>query len=102
MAQRLGKNHDLLNLLVNCTPAQCKVILKVADDALVRTICECILNVLKETGEKKTFSSQEITVTLVEKSTPIERKDKIVVRHDGDFLSVLLPPVLCDLSSILV
>ena len=47
MAQRLRKNHDFLKLLVKCTPAQRKAILMVADDALVRTICEGVLNVLK-------------------------------------------------------
>ena len=56
MAQRLRKKHDFLKLLVKCTPAQRKAILKVADDALVRTICECVLNVLK--GEKA-LSPQE-------------------------------------------
>ena len=48
MAQRLRKNHDFLKLLVKCT-AQRKAVLKEADDALVKTICECVLNVLKET-----------------------------------------------------
>ena len=41
MAQRLRKSHDFLKLLVKCTPAKRKAILKAADDALVRTICEC-------------------------------------------------------------
>ena len=49
MAQRLRRNHDFLKLLAKCTPAQHKAILKEADDALVKTICERILNVLKET-----------------------------------------------------
>jgi len=49
MAQRLKKNHDFLKLLAKCTPAQRKGILKVADGSLVRTICKCVLNVLKET-----------------------------------------------------
>ena len=48
MAQRLRQNHDFLKLLVKCTPAQRKEIFKEADDALVRTICECVFNVLKE------------------------------------------------------
>ena len=49
MAQRLRKNHNFLKLLAKCTPAQRKVILKVANNCLVRSICECVLNVLKET-----------------------------------------------------
>ena len=108
MAQRLRKNHDFLKLLVKCTPAQCKAILKVADDALVRTICECILNVLKETvpvskpAKRKLLAHKKSLIALAEKSTPIEKKKKILVQHGGNFLSVLLPPVLRVLSSILV
>ena len=49
MAKRLRRNHDFLKLLAKCTPAQRKAILKEADDALVKTICKCVLNVLKET-----------------------------------------------------
>ena len=108
MAQRLRKNHDFLKLLVKCTPAQCKAILKVADDTLVRTICECILNVLKETvpvskpAKRKLLAHKKSLIALAEKSTPIERKKKILVQQGGNFLSVLLPPVLRVLSSILV
>ena len=47
MAQRLRRKHDFLKLLAKCTPARHKAILKEADDALVKTICEYILNVLK-------------------------------------------------------
>ena len=108
MAQRLRRNHDFLKLLVKCTPIQCKAILKVADDALVRTICECILNVLKETvpvskpAKRKLLAHKKSLIALAEKSTPIEKKKKILVQHGGNFLSVLLPPVLRVLSSILV
>ena len=82
MAQRLRKNHDFLKLLVKCTPAQCKAILKVADDALVRTICECILNVLKETvpvskpAKRRLLAHKKSLIALAEKSTPIEKKKK--------------------------
>ena len=108
MAQRLRKNHDFLKLLVKCTPAQCKAILKVADDTLVRTICECILKVLKETvpvskpAKRRLLAHKKSLITLDEKSTPIKRKKKILVQHGGNFLKVLLPPVLRVLSSILV
>ena len=107
MAQRLRKNHDFLNLLAKCTPAQRKAILKVADDALVRTICECVLNVLKETvpisrqAKKKLSTHKKSLIALAEKSTPLTKKKKILVQHGGNFLSVLLPPVLRVLSVIL-
>ena len=108
MAQRLRKNHDFLKLLAKCTPAQRKAILKTADDALVRTICECVLNVLKGTvpvskpAKKKLLPHKKSLIALAEKSTPLHKKKKLLVQHGGNFLSVLLPPVLRVLSSILV
>lgn len=107
MAQRLRKNHDFLKLLVKCTPAQRKAILKVADEALVRTICECILNVLKETvpvskpAKRKILAHKKSLIALAEKSTPLRKKKKILVQQGGNFLGLLLPLVLRVLSSIL-
>ena len=81
MAQRLRKNHDFLKLLAKCTPAQRKAILKVADEALVRTICECILNVLKETvpvskpAKRKLLAHKKSLIALAEKSTPLRKKN---------------------------
>ena len=107
MAQRLRTNHDFLKLLAKCTPAQHKAILKEADDALVKTICECILNVLKETvpvskpAKRKLLAHKKSLIALAEKSTPLNKKKKILVQQGGNFLRVLLPPVLRVLSSIL-
>ena len=107
MAQQLRKNHDFLKLLVKCTPAQRNAILKVADEALVRTICECILNVLKETvpvskpAKRKLLAHKKSLIALAEKSTPLRKKKKILVQQGGNFLGLLLPPVLRVLSSIL-
>ena len=107
MAQRLRKNHDFLKLLVKCTPVQRKAILKVADDALVRTICECVLTVLKETvpfskpAKKKLLPYKNSLTALAEKSTPLDKKKKLLVQYGGNFKSILLPPVLRVLSSIL-
>ena len=107
MAQRLRRNHDFLKLLVKCTPTQCKAILKVAEDVLVRIISEYILNVLKGTvpvskpAKRKLLALKKSLIALAKKSTPIKKK-KILLQHGGNFLSVLLPPVLCVLSSILV
>lgn len=110
MAQPLRRNHDFLKLLAKCTPAQRKAILKVADDALMKTICECVLNVLKETvpvskpAKRKLLAHKKSLIALAEKSTPLKKKKKkkILVQQGGNFLSVLLPPVLRVLSSILV
>ena len=107
MSQRLRRNHDFLKLLAKCTPAQRKAILKVADDNLIKTICECVLNVLEKTVptgravKKRLFPHKKALSTLVHKGTPIERKKKILIQHEGNFLGVLLPPVLRVLSSLL-
>ena len=108
MARRLRKNHDFLKLLVKCTPAQRKAILKAAEDALVRTICECYSTyLLKETvpvskpAKRKLLKHKKALTALAEKSTPLNKKKQILVQHGGNFLSVLLPPVLRVLSSLL-
>ena len=91
MVQRLRKNHDFLKLLVKCTPAQRKAILKVADDALVRTICECVLNVLKGTvpvskpAKKKLLPHKKSLIALAEKSTPLDKKKKLLVQRGEIF-----------------
>ena len=102
MAQRLRRNHDFLKLPAKCTPAQRKAILKEADDPSVKTICECILNVLKETVpvsksvKRKLLPHKKSLIALAEKSTPLNKKKKILAQQ-----GVLLPPVLRVLSSIL-
>ena len=109
MSQRLRRNHDFLKLLAKCTPAQRKAILKVADNNLIKTICECVLNcnVLEKTAptsravKKRLFPHKKALSTLVHKGTPIERKKKILIQHGGNFLGVPLPPVLRVLSSLL-
>ena len=91
MAQRLRKNHDFLKLLAKCNLVQRKAILKVADDVLVRTICECVLNVLKKTvpvskaAKRKLRVHKKSLIALAEKRTPPHKKKKILVQHRGNF-----------------
>ena len=64
---------------------------KVADDALVRTICECVLNVLKGTvpvskpTKKKLLVHKKPLIALAEKSTPLEKKKKLLVQYGKIF-----------------
>jgi len=80
MAWRLRKNYDFLTLLVKCTPAQRKAILTVAEDTLVRTICECVLDVLKEIvpvtkrARRKLLAQKKSLIGLAAKSTPLTKK----------------------------
>ena len=70
-------------------------------------LCECILDVLKETvpvskpAKRKLLAHKKFLIALAKKSTPLNKKKKILVQQVGNFLSVLLPPVVCVLSSIL-
>ena len=56
-----------------------------ADDALVRTICECVLNVLKGTvlvskpAKKKLLTHMKSLISLAEKSTPLDKNEKEIV-----------------------
>ena len=88
-------------------PAQRKAILKAAEGALVRTICKCVFNVLKEIlpvskpAKKKLLKHKKSLIAPGEKSTPLNKKKQILVQHGGNFLSVLLPTVLRVLNSLL-
>ena len=72
----------------------------------MKTICECILNVLKETvpvskpAKRKLLAHKKSLIALAEQA--LNKKKKILVQQGGNFLSVLLPPVLRVLSSILI
>ena len=79
MAHGLRKNDYFLKLPLKCTPAQRKAILKAADDALVRTICECVFNLLKETvpvskpAKRKLLKRKKALTALEEKSSPLNK-----------------------------
>ena len=73
-----------------CQVYPTSAILKVAE-AVVRTICECVLNVVKGTvpvskpAKKKVLSHKKSLIALAEKSTPLDKKKKLLVQHGGNF-----------------
>ena len=106
MTHRLRKNHDFLKFLVKCTPAQRKAILKVADDALVRTICECALNVLKETvpvsktAKKKLLAHKKSLIALAEKKyTAPQEKETFGSTRRKFFKCLVTARALCTESN---
>ena len=75
-----------------------------------RRLCEpfvSVFNVLKENvpvskpAKRKLLVHKKSLIALADKSTPLHKKKKILMQHGGNFLSVLLLPVLRVLSSIL-
>ena len=45
-------------------------------------------------AKKRLLPYKKSLIALAEKSTPLDKKKKLLVQHEGNFLSVLLPPVL--------
>ena len=81
-------------------PAQRKAILKAAEGALVRTICKCVFNVLKEIlpvskpAKKKLLKHKKSLIAPAEKITPLNKKKQILVQHGGNFLRASLCKIL--------
>ena len=75
---------------------QRKAILQTADNQLLKALCECILNVLKETvpisnSEKQQLSRHKKTlIALADKKVPFHRKKKTIVQHGGSFFGSTL------------
>ena len=73
MSRAVKDNLDFLRVLSKCSPRQRKAILQTADNQLLKALCECILNVLKETvpisnSEKQQLSRHKKTlIALVDK-----------------------------------
>ena len=57
----------------------------------MKTICECILNILKEIvlvskpAKRKLLAHKKSLIALAEKSTPLDKKKKILVQQGGNF-----------------
>ena len=82
MSQVFQDNVDFLKVLSKCSAKQRKAILQTADNQLLKALCECILNVLKETvpislSEKQKLSRHKNTlITLAVKKVPFHQKKK--------------------------
>ena len=107
MSRRMKKNYHHLKVLSTSKPHQAKALLKVADDDLIKSVCECVYNVLKSTVPVTPRKKQQLTkhksplLTLVNKQVPISKKRKILEQKGGNFLSLLLPPALSVLEHFL-
>ena len=107
MSLHVKRNKDFLRVLAKCKQHQCKAILKVADESLIKAIVECIYNILRGTVPITTRQKSKLApfakplFKLIEKRVSTPRKKRILIQHGGNFLSVLLSPILTDLESIL-
>jgi hypothetical protein len=107
MSRRVKKNYHHLKVLSTSKPNQVKALLKVADDDLIKSVCECVYNVLKSTVPVTLRKKQQLAkhksplLTLVNKQVPLSKKRKVLEQKGGNFLSLLLPPVLTVLEHFL-
>jgi len=107
MSRRVRKNYHHLKVLSTSKPHQAKALLKVADDDLIQSVCECVYNVLKSAVPVTPRQKQKLSqfkkplLHLVDKEVPLTKKRQVLVQKGGNILPFLLPPVLSVLDHLL-
>lgn len=98
------KQLRVLQALCYLSNTQRQAVLRKADPALIRCICECILNILQGTvplsPEYKTKLKRHVKLLrkLSSKGSSFQNKKKIIIQKGG-FLPLFLAPVLGALIS---
>lgn len=94
------KHLPLLQTIQKAKPKLRKEILKNADTSLIKTIIECVHNVLvgnvplENKNKKKLLRYKNILRSLVKSKSGIKHKKKIIVQSGGAFLPALLVPIV--------
>lgn len=100
MSQCVLKSLHFLDLLAKAKPAERKKILESASLQLIRSIVECIENVLngvvklKKQCLKKLKRHRNTLTEIRAKGSKLAHKKKLIIQSGGSFLPLLLPPVL--------
>lgn len=102
--ENLEKNFKIIKVLASCKKGIRNKILKKADDTLILTICECVLNTLNGNINLPTplvtkLNKFKKTLRLLTNSN-IKRNKKLLIQHGG-FLNILLPTALTAISLLL-
>lgn len=96
----IRKHLPLLQTIQTAKPKVRKQILEKADESLIKTILECIHNVLRgnvplEPKQKNKLKKHKSTLrNLVKSKSSIKNKRKVIVQSGGAFLPALLLPVV--------
>lgn len=81
-------------------PRQRKKLLQLANVMLIRSIVECVQNVIKgniqltKCNIEKLRTHKKILRKISASGDRIKQKKKIIVQHGGSFLPILLAPVI--------
>ena len=94
----------LLRVILNAKPELRNAMLKNADKKLVRTICECVLNVINgnvkvDDKNKKKLAKHKCLLRKVVKRTGCWKKKRKIIQKGGNFLIPLLLPIIGSLIS---
>ena len=101
MPKRLKKNIELLKLLKKCkNKNQIKVVLELADNDLIRCICDCTNNILlgnvklSKKNKKNLENKAKHMRELLKPKKGIKKKRKYLIQHGGFILPALLTPII--------
>ena len=106
MMSQCKKHADILKVLLKANRKQRKAILQVADRDWIDAICECALNLLAgnvplSTSQKKKITPYKNHLRLLsEPTTSLKRKRKLLSQRGGNWLNLLIGPVLKVLNEI--
>lgn len=105
--ENLKRNFKDLALLGSCKPGLRKTILKGADNDLIFTLCEIVLNTLNGSIQlnNKEFNKLKNHKTcfrkLIDNKNSIKKKKYILIQNGGSWMPFLIPPVIEAVKSIL-
>ena len=108
MCQRLRRHASFLRLLRKVPSKEIVCIIQCINNDTLRTLQDCHLNVLKGTvkltpKEKKKLLPHKKTIKeIVSKKTSLKKKREIIVQKGGQFLGMLLAPILRQLTQLLL
>ena len=106
MSRRVKKYKHHLKFISVCEHKSCKSLLGNCDKELIKSICECALNVLhgsiplQQKNRRKLAKHKNDLRNLVSKVVSIQQK-KQIVQKGSRFLPLLLGPVLSSLAPLL-
>ena len=105
MSHDVRKHSEFLKVLVRCSAKQRKALLHKAGPKLLKTLCECTLNVLKgnvrlTTRQKRQLVRHKKNLRfLADKKISYKRKKQLLIQKGG-FLPALLAPILSTLAGL--
>jgi hypothetical protein len=102
--ERVRSNYHALHVLRKARPKLRKAIVSHGDKELVKSICECVLNVLNGNvsltacAKRKLQKHKVVLRKVADKRVPLSSKKRLIVQKGG-FLLPLLTAVLPALAS---